>query len=447
MQPIGKLYLSNLADEANNFGSEIGYALKILRQDPEKNAPLTEQILKLESNRNNTAASYLLGLLYLQGYGKVEQNVAEAIALFNRIDTHQSNHTLGVLYLQGLYGVPKDVKEGMRHLKRASTQGSTTANIVLGIIYWAGVDGYPQKSDKAQQFLRSMVEGSNYEAYWCSPELKKLSVESKRVLVDYAFQKATHVAGRWIEHLPEAEQAHLFCRLGDRLWSKGGQTDFKKAADAWTKMEKAIPKNRPLTDLEKRALCHVGRAWYHLREKSEQNYTEAVRLWQRAAEAGHPMAHYYLGLAYCSGKGVKKDLEKGKAELKMAAEQQFQPACAMLNRLEKKELKPLQPVADNPLQLPPHEEKDVIEANDHFLGKAWTWIKKHSVSITITLITAAAIAALVAGLVALTFFFPHVMVPIWVVAGVATFGGGFMLLAFAAGSGDKGAQRALRHFA
>lgn len=438
MQPIGNLYFPSLANEleSGNWiqrGGNIGYAVRNLKQNPERYAQVAEQMLTIESQENSEkgrSAKYLLGLLYLQG----QDRVAEAIELFRGSDTSHSNHALGVLYLQGLRDVPRDLAAGMRFLKRASEQGNGLASIILGIIHWTGAEGQARDSNQAQNYLKSFVH-----AYSTFPNLSHLSVESKRAVVDYALEKSTEHAGLWIQTLPEGEQPDAYRRQGDRLWSQGNNKEY--AVRVWATMEKAIPKNRPLTDQEKGALCQAGRAWYHRGTKTD--YREAVRHWKRAAEADHPMAHYYLGLAYCSGNGVKKDVAKGKAELKRAAEQQFLPAQAMLNRLEKKDLKPLQPVAENPLKLPSTEEKDVIQANNHFLGKCWTWIKNHRVCISVTLITIVGIAALLAGLGALTIFFPHVMVPIWVVAGAIVLGGGFFMLLFAAGSGDKSAQRIL----
>lgn len=432
MEPIGNLHFPSFGQEIETGNwiqraDNIGCAFKNLKQNPARYTQVAEQMLTIESQENSEkgkAAKYLLGLMHLQR----QEGVAAAIDLFRGSDTPQSNHALGVLYLQGLRGVQRDVAAGMRYLERASEQGDGVSSIILGIIYWTGAEGQAKDSNKAQNYLKNGL-----------PSYKNhLSIESKRIMASYAIAQAPHNAVSWIQALPEAEHVEGYRRLGERHWTQGRKSD---AIRVLSMMEKAIPTNRPLTDQEKGALCQAGRVWYHLRRKSD--YSEAVRHWQRAAEANHPMAHYYLGLAFCSGKGVKKDVAKGKAELKRAAEQQFLPANAMLNLLDKKDLKPLQPVADNPLQLPAIEEQDVIEASNHFLGKTWTWMKKHRVCMIATLITIVGIAALLTGLGALTFFFPHVMLPLWAVAGGVVGVGGFFLLLFAAGSGDKSAQRIL----
>lgn len=445
MQLIGNISIPSLTREvASNRWTDYNsrqnpnpftYLVGVLRKDPNKYALIVQQMLKAESKADGSdraEARYLLGLLYLQGLGDVRPNVDKAVARFKQSNMSHANYSLGILYLKGLYGVAQNRVQGIQYLERASAQGSILANLMLGIMLWTGAEGTAKDPERAHQKLNRLSQ---------IPAFDSLPIECQRAMAEYTIKKDPGCADYWVMKLPERERPDLHRRLGNSFWE---QKNPESAMKAWTLMVKEI-NDRPLREQEKEAFCMAGRVWYQYRKNDKQGYAEAARLWQRAAEADHPMAHYYLGLAYCSGKGVKKDLAKGKAELMRAAELQFLPAKVMLNGLEKKEKIPLQ--KDNALHLPPKEEQDAIAANQNFLGKGWTWIKNHKVCIGVTLISIVAAAALLAGLGALTFFFPHVMVPIWIVAGVGTglvVGlGGLFLLAFAAGSGDRGAQRTL----
>jgi tetratricopeptide (TPR) repeat protein len=54
------------------------------------------------------------------------------------------------------------------------------------------------------------------------------------------------------------------------------------------------------------ALTHMGRSRY-----DEGDTDKAIEYWKKAAELGHPIAHYSLGIMYRQGHGVEKDLEMG----------------------------------------------------------------------------------------------------------------------------------------
>lgn len=56
----------------------------------------------------------------------------------------------------------------------------------------------------------------------------------------------------------------------------------------------------------------------------------AFRLFQKAAELGHPPAQLYVGNAYLVGEGTAEDLEKARAWLQRAAESELAPAMTRL---------------------------------------------------------------------------------------------------------------------
>ena len=64
-----------------------------------------------------------------------------------------------------------------------------------------------------------------------------------------------------------------------------------------------------------------------------QDHTEAVRLYQLAADQGLAEAQFNLGVMYLHGRGVRLDLTKAARLLKLAADQGYQPARDSLGSL------------------------------------------------------------------------------------------------------------------
>ena len=67
----------------------------------------------------------------------------------------------------------------------------------------------------------------------------------------------------------------------------------------------------------------------------EQSYPEAMNWLQKAADAGNPMAMYYLGALYEEGEeGVKPNAKKAKKWFKQSADAGYAPAQAALERMK-----------------------------------------------------------------------------------------------------------------
>ena len=435
----------------------VTFALQGLKQDPIKYAAIAESILKKEAGeKGDSEANLLLGMLYLQGLGCVPKDIDLALHYLQMSRQSQAQYLLGVIYLKGKYGVPEDRERGLKYLQAAGEREHHAANALLGALYWIGAEGQCKDRAKATTYFYSS---------WRSFPYRQIPQEVANYFAGYIASSHLHDVDKWIERADPALHSALYDQQGDRQWKeltynlkKNGSvsddiTPKVKAIVAWDKAAKLIA--IPHAQNEKALLCKLGHSIYHFGQNGrallngsfeKSDYAIAISYWQRAAEADYPMAQYYLGLAICSGKGVPKDTAKGNEWLQKAAKQQFLPATAMLNHLEGKEKmkKSSKPLIEDPLRLPPKEENDCIAAQHKFLGKAWTWIQNHSKAILISTISAVAIAVLVAGVVALTIFFPPVMIPILVVAGVIGAALVVLGIGFAAGSGDRSAQRALK---
>ena len=64
-----------------------------------------------------------------------------------------------------------------------------------------------------------------------------------------------------------------------------------------------------------------------------QDYTEAVRYFRKAAEQGYHKAQYNLGVCYYYGKGVKPDMYEAKYWIRKAALQDHPEAVEMARDL------------------------------------------------------------------------------------------------------------------
>lgn len=70
----------------------------------------------------------------------------------------------------------------------------------------------------------------------------------------------------------------------------------------------------------------LGSRYYSSGDRTEENYKEAVRWYQKAAEQGNPSAQCRLGFCYINGKGVEKDKDEGEKLLIKAAEKGYAEA-------------------------------------------------------------------------------------------------------------------------
>ena len=80
------------------------------------------------------------------------------------------------------------------------------------------------------------------------------------------------------------------------------------------------------------AQVSLGQRYEH-GEGVAQNYDHAVRLYCRAAHAGHRDASYQLGWMYANGRGVARDDAQAAAWFKVAADKGDEFARKMLSRL------------------------------------------------------------------------------------------------------------------
>ena len=58
-------------------------------------------------------------------------------------------------------------------------------------------------------------------------------------------------------------------------------------------------------------MCNMCAMYEHGEGVEQQSYEKAFEYYEQAADLGHRMAQFYLGLLYATGQGVTKDESKG----------------------------------------------------------------------------------------------------------------------------------------
>ena len=81
------------------------------------------------------------------------------------------------------------------------------------------------------------------------------------------------------------------------------------------------------------AFYYLGEIFYNGGNSIERNYSEAFKFYQRAANSGHSIAQYKLGVMYRSGYGCEKNLSQAKEWFRKSAAQGYSKAEETLKKL------------------------------------------------------------------------------------------------------------------
>lgn len=406
---------------------------------------LLEHVLDSTSSTDfekNSAAS-LLGHLFYSGYGDIAKDYDQALAYFKRSNLPSAQYTAGVIHLKH-----KDEPEvAVQHFQDSAQQGFVLAKWVLGQVLWAGVDNrVPADQSKANGLFKTVIsrwhpkEPGNCLNQRAIDEITTYAIDHPQLWLESGGHMNQIFS--WIQNSSPEKRAPLSIKLGYAFWKKGYTKGEDDAICVWDRIciRPSEGYNNPATDTAKEASCLVGRCYYRYNRGGGFYQEKAVTYWRSAAEEGHILSQYYLGLAYVAGRGIGQDVTKGKEWLSKAAEAKFLPAQNMLDHIEGRKLihKPESASADK-LGLPPIEEEACIHATKSFLNRAWSWLKNHTLELKITAVVTAALAAAVYGLTILTFAFPHVMIPLWIGVGVVA-----TIVVVAVAAFLEGANRLLR---
>lgn len=251
------------------------------------------------AEQGNADAQKALGLCYHKGQG-VTQDYKEAMKWFRKA-AEQGNadaqNNLGNYYYSGL-GVPQNYKEAVEQYQKAANQDNAAAQYGLGNCHYSGL-GVPQNYKKAvEQYQKAANQGNSAAQY----VLGICYYDGRGVHQDYK------EAVKWWQKA--SEQGHLEAqfKLYECYCNGQGTEKNYKLGQYWCK--RAADQGHSL------AQGHC----YYFGFEVPQDYKEAVKHFQKAAEQGNADAQTFLGKCYYDGQGVTKDYKEAVKLFRKAAE-------------------------------------------------------------------------------------------------------------------------------
>lgn len=133
-----------------------------------------EQDLRLQAERGDPNAQYLLGSLYEHGQG-MPQSHQEAVKWYRKA-AEQGNvdaqFSLALAYMFG-QGTPQSYEDAVVWFRKAAEQGNPAAQFNLGVAY-AGGTGVPQSSEEARKWFQKAADQGFAPAKEILPHLRQV---------------------------------------------------------------------------------------------------------------------------------------------------------------------------------------------------------------------------------------------------------------------------------
>lgn len=266
----------------------------------QKTVPIALSELKKAAAQGDAAAQYQLGHAYAWGEG-AERNNEEAVKWY-RLSADQgypnAQDALGYCYEVGK-GVAKDTKEALKWYNLAAAQNYAPAQKALGSYYYN--DFHNRDYSQAAKWFTLAAEQGNRYAIFCLAEC-------------YFYGRGVEKNNITALQLAHQAKADGHAKADNLIYTisrddPSAAHQFKKWLQAQEKLVSqvdgtCIPLLRtPNTPDEQFELGNR----YFMGDGVEQNYGQAVQLFELAARADHAWAQYSLGFCYSYGLGVSQD--------------------------------------------------------------------------------------------------------------------------------------------
>ena len=265
--------------------------------------------LKKAAAQDHNSATHNLAFAYYYGRA-VEKNLQEAYKLFSKVAAKEvsgSQHMVGEMLLAG-EGVKRDPEEGVRWLlKAAKSNYMFDSHARLAECHSKGI-GVPKNKIKSYAWYQvSVCTGLEDLPTNVTAEMKTLKAE----MTEQELAMAKNLA---IELLVDVkiDDAQSQFEIGWMYANGDGlEQDFKEAAKWYQKAANqgdAYPQ------------FHLG--WMYANGQGvEQDFKEAFKWYQKAADQGVAMAQSNLGAMYDRGEGVEQDFKEAAKWYQKAADQ------------------------------------------------------------------------------------------------------------------------------
>lgn len=266
---------------------------------------------KKASDQGNPWGTWLVGVIYGEGYGVVERNEAAARQWHKKAKEQASKlelerdacslYTLGVMYTYGDGGLEKNATRAFAYYMRAARLGFAPAQIHLGAAYKNG-NGVSQDYVEAEKwYMKAALQEDPIAQY------------SIGIIYDYGYgvTKNQSEAVKWYRKAAEQGYASAQYDLGCCYDSGEGVT--KNPAEAVKWWRKAAEQG------DWKAQHNLGNSYYNGYGVTK-NLSEAVRWYRKAAEQGDCDAQWNLYVYYSNGEGVAKNMTIANQWLRKAAD-------------------------------------------------------------------------------------------------------------------------------
>lgn len=247
---------------------------------------------KFKAMIGNADAQTELGMAYATGNG-VDKNMVEARQWWEKAAASgntSAQYALGLLYTKtGYDGVNQDYKTAASWFEKAAKNGDAWAQYSIGFLYENG-HGF-EKNDKlaGQWYLQSAELGNEYA---------QLNVGLKFYYGQGTEQNHPDAA-KWFRKAAQQGNAVAAYFFGLMFESgQGVQADMDLAA--------AYLRRAADSDIAA-AQTKLGDFYYDGKVGLQQNYTEALRWYGKAAELGDSTAAILIARMYDGGIGTEKD--------------------------------------------------------------------------------------------------------------------------------------------
>lgn len=349
-----KLYL-----QAEQGDADAQYAVGMMYyggQQIPQNKTLAVIWFEKAAQQGQSDAQYFLSLMYELADG-VAQNQRAAVRWCRAAaggGHPDAQYSLGRMYATG-QGVPRDEIQAVRWLTKAAEEGHADAQCDLGSMYQMGRGVECDMNRAIQWWTRASQQGHAWSALLLqearqSSDLESLAEESSSKEADHLIG----VLGNDLELFgtPERDSGKSFeDGLAPMIEPISETVDSGKEAGVHQQVinvkeapsppvvEEALPQEsdielapavavgspEPQDDLpvltKDPSTCYDLAVQYYEGNGVKQDYTQAVKWLQEAAQQGHPQAQYKLGAMYSFGQGVTQNSSEAVNWFRKAAEQ------------------------------------------------------------------------------------------------------------------------------
>ena len=262
-------------------------------------------------------------------------------------------NSIGNMY-HDAFGVERDYKEAKRWYEKSALRGHSIAYRNLGVLCEFG-DGIEKNNCTAVKYYQQALDKGYREAkkdmerLFNSSDISGADLNSMGMLYECGeeIKKDFNEARRWYEKAVKKSHLNAYHNLGLLYeWGSGVEKNYPAAAKYY---QQALDIDKDYAEAKedlKRIffssnisgadLNAIGMLYYQQGQGIKQDYKEAVRWCEKAAEKGLAVAHYHLGMFYEYGHGVTKNWETAKKYYSQALAGGYVQAEAAIKRLKEK---------------------------------------------------------------------------------------------------------------